>query len=65
MADMRIVKVVVNGELPKSCFDCRPTYQLEQEHGMEQYCPFDDQNVSLYVLSRFQWCPLELEEGGE
>ena len=62
MTNMRIVSVKVRGELPESCHECRLTYRMEQEHGMERYCPFDDQNVELYVSRRFQWCPLVLED---
>ena len=67
MADMRIVKVVVEGELPESCEEC-PLYKdfdvcpvLMHVQNVPEYPGHSMVGLVRFKYERFAWCPLELE----
>jgi len=62
MREMQIVKVVVRGELPKSCADCK-CFSMCYEEG--KHCGATGEEIaydSNWASQRMPWCPLQLED---
>ena len=65
MTDMRIVKVVVEGELPKSCKHCELVEYLQGDYPDVWLCWVGNEisRVKEYVENEIRptWCPLVKE----
>lgn len=60
MTDMRIVKVVIEGELPEGCEECELCRFNNEEQGSLLWCSPMNTDVSGYAM-RPLWCPLKKE----
>ena len=68
MTDMRIVKVLIEGELPKRCYSCKlfetKSFEFPKYYGKCRAAG-RSRKFSMLSNSRPTWCPLVKQKGGE
>ena len=64
MTDMRIVKVVVEGKLPKSCNNCGLSTRHKTTIEIKRGCDVMNKWIE-QPDTRPAWCPLVKQEDGE